>query len=76
MWREICTCCGRVTRMGFTVPDEIWQKAIPSFYQNSVLCIVCFGELADEALVPWDENIKFWPVSLKRHLDLNQEESK
>ena len=74
MWREICKCCGRINHVGFSVPDEIWNKAIPTTYINSVLCLQCFATFADEGLVNWDEDIQFWAVSLKRHLEYNKEE--
>lgn len=76
MWREICTCCGRINHVGFTVPNVIWNEAVPAFFINSILCLQCFATFADESLIEWDKDIEFWPVSLKRHLDLNQEEDK
>lgn len=62
--REICKRCGRENPLGFTVPDEVWLKAVPLEYRNVTLCILCFDELATYARVNWTKTpIKFWPVS-------------
>ncbi len=61
-------CCGHINHVGFIVPDKIWNKAIPSFFQNSILCLRCFATFADEALIEWEKDIKFYPISLKKHL--------
>ena len=72
--REICKACHQIVRVGFTVPDEIWNIAVPEHLRNCVLCLQCFTRLADEHLLPWDKSIQFWPVSLRTHLqqELNQ----
>jgi len=66
--REICKACFEIVRIGFTVPNDIWKIAVPEHLQHSVLCLNCFTRLADEHLLPWDKCIKFWPVSLSKHL--------
>lgn len=57
--REICKLCWEVSRVGFTVPDEIWNAVAPV----NILCLGCFTKLADEAGLEWDRDIQFWPVS-------------
>lgn len=66
--REICKRCGRESPVGFDVPDEIWEKAVPPQYRDRVLCIHCFDELATRAGVDWTDAIKFWPASGMRAL--------
>lgn len=66
--REICKICFRANPVGFYVPDNIWNDVVPSEYRSRVVCISCFTCLADEKLVPWDDNIQFYPVSMHTHL--------
>ena len=69
MSREICKICWHVNPVGFSVPDAVWEAVVPLQFRSNVLCILCFARLADEKLIPWDEDIKFYPVSLYTHLD-------
>ena len=68
--REICKACHQINAVGFHVPAEIWAAAVPEHLRNHVLCLVCFARFADEQLIPWDEQIEFYPVSLATHLDV------
>lgn len=65
--REICSLCHEVSRVGFWVPNHIWRAAVHRTQINSIICLRCFTRLADERSVPWDENIKFFPVSWITH---------
>lgn len=65
--REICSECGRVSPVGFWVPDRVWSKVMPDDRQHDVMCIMCFARLADQKMVQWDEEIEFFPVSKKTH---------
>ena len=65
--REICSLCHEISRVGFSVPDEIWAKAVHRSQINDILCLRCFTRLADERSVKWDTNIKFYPVSWIAH---------
>ena len=67
--REICKICFRANPVGFSVPDEIWKDAIPSRHWDDVVCISCFARLADEKLIPWDEQIELYPVSMRTHIE-------
>jgi hypothetical protein len=69
--REMCKICGSIIRVGFHVPDDIWEKAIHPYHQNSAVCIKCFTARADEKMLPWDKNIEFFPVSMNTHLTYN-----
>jgi len=56
-----------VSAVGFHVPDLVWCKAIPTEFDDRVLCLACFTRLADENGIEWDREIQFYPVSLKTH---------
>ena len=66
--REICRICYGVNAVGFRVPDATWRRVVPARLRGQVLCLRCFTRLADEKLIPWDEDILFYPVSLYTHL--------
>lgn len=68
--RERCQVCHKVSPVGFFVPHETWRRAVPRNWQNSVLCLTCFISFADERLLRWDEEIEFYPVSLRTHLEV------
>ena len=65
MTREICKCCGKINRVGFSVPNHIWNASVPNPYRESVLCLNCFTGFADESAIEWDADIKFYPVSYR-----------
>lgn len=62
--REICKACWSINAVGFDVPDDIWKAAVPERFRGSVLCVGCFTRFADEAMIPWDRDIRFYPVSM------------
>ena len=66
--REICKLCFRANPVGFVVPNKIWNDVIPPEHCSSVVCISCFARLADEKLIPWDNQIQLYPVSMHTHL--------
>lgn len=67
MTREICKNCGKVSPLGFTVPDSTWKYVVPTRYHDSNLCIMCFAMYGDEKGTDWDFKIDFYPVSLFTH---------
>jgi hypothetical protein len=66
--REHCKNCGRISAVGFHVPDDIWAGVVPEHLRERVLCIACFAMFGDESLTLWDAKIDFYPVPLARHL--------
>ncbi len=64
--REICSLCHEVSRVGFHVPNEVWELSVHSSQINSLICLRCFTRLADERGVEWDKDIKFYPISHAR----------
>ena len=73
--REICKLCYHVNAVGFSVPDDVWEMAIPTHVRDRVVCLSCFVHLADEKRVEWDRNIQFFPVSLVTCLKYNTRDS-
>jgi hypothetical protein len=67
--REICSLCHEINRVGFHVPNKIWEAAISRKHINNTICLRCFTRLADERSVRWDEDIKFYPVSWLTHIE-------
>lgn len=59
--REVCKLCGRVSAVGFRVPDPTWERVSQGRW--SVLCLTCFTGIADEIGVKWCQEIDFYPVS-------------
>lgn len=44
--RQTCKVCLRPDKFNFHVPDEIWEEVVPLEYQNHVVCLACFDDLA------------------------------
>lgn len=61
--REICSRCHEVSRVGFAVPNDVWERATHHSERNAIICLACFTKLADERGVEWDRDIKLFPVS-------------
>ena len=72
--REICQLCHRVVAVGFWVPNDIWAAVVHRSHLNAIHCLNCFIERADEKLIDWSKEIKFYAVSLRSHLDYIYEE--
>ena len=66
--RERCGVCHKVSPVGFHVPNDVWERAVPDYFRETVLCVPCFTSFADERMVAWDDGIEFYPVSLRTHL--------
>lgn len=66
--REMCALCHRVVRVGFWVPDYIWAEVVHPSRINDIHCLECFTVRADEKLIDWSKDIRFYPVSLRLHL--------
>jgi len=62
--RERCQICGVYNPVGFYTPDAMWKEVCPPHYQNSIICLLCFTKAGDEKLLPWEEGLELYPVSL------------
>ncbi len=65
--REICGLCYQVSRVHFSVPNDIWELAVHRSRINDIHCLNCFTSQADERGVQWDKEIKLYPVSWVTH---------
>lgn len=66
--REQCKVCHHPNPVGFWVPDSVWERVVPAQFSTHVVCLSCFTRFADERLVQWDADIRFYPVSLLTHI--------
>ena len=46
--KQTCKVCGCTDKFDFKVPNRLWKKVVPVEYQNKVVCLECFDELAFE----------------------------
>jgi len=57
--REICKLCFDIIRVGFWVPNKIWNLVSLRGYKQDTICLKCFTRIADEKNIQWDKRIKF-----------------
>ncbi len=59
--QQSCQRCGAVDGMNFHVPDDVWRKVAGPIWYNeefdSVLCLACFDQLANEKGVKYADCI-------------------
>ena len=72
--RQVCRACREPSPVNFYVPNALWLRAVPDYFRNDALCLKCFTSFADEALLAWDDDITFFPCSLRRQIE-SQERS-
>ena len=68
--REICAICFKVSPVDFEVPNKMWRLGAPPHMANDIICLSCFIRRADEKLLDWDKDIKFYPTSKAKHIRL------
>lgn len=61
--RQFCQICGGIHKVDFWVKDHIWKAAIHKSFQNSIVCLNCFMERADEKFLEWEKDIILRPTS-------------
>jgi hypothetical protein len=44
--RQTCKICECADKFDFHVADDLWRKVVPPRYQQSVVCLDCFDDLA------------------------------
>jgi hypothetical protein len=57
-FEQSCKRCGAVDGINFNVPPKIWKAVAGSVWLDSVLCLRCFDQLADENHVDYVRHIK------------------
>lgn len=58
--RELCKRCPNIVTVGFTVPNETWERVAQGRW--NILCLQCFTTLADEMGLQWSRSMRFWPA--------------
>ena len=71
--RMFCQICGKIHKIDFAVPDEIWDACMDPKLKLARVCINCFMERADERLLPWDKDIKLMPCSMHTQIEIQNE---
>src|SRR5512144_2474496 len=46
--RQRCHVCRCEDKFNFNVSDKLWREIVPLEFQNKVVCLPCFDELARE----------------------------
>ncbi|HSC42519.1 MAG TPA: hypothetical protein VLH17_09600 [Candidatus Binatia bacterium] len=46
--RQRCQVCRCEDKFNFNVSDKLWREIVPLEFQNKVVCLPCFDELARE----------------------------
>ncbi len=64
--REYCNRCQDISLIGFS--SLLWKEVAGPRWENSTLCIRCFGVLGDERGIAWEEGLELFPLSLVNHL--------
>lgn len=44
--QQTCKICGKKDKFDFNLPGIIWEAVVPPIFQNSVVCLSCFDDLA------------------------------
>lgn len=60
--RQICSVCLHEYAIDYLVPDHVWRLATHESQRQDLLCVSCFGEMADIRWVEWADTIKFVEV--------------
>jgi len=53
--KQRCKICGSRDKFDFHVTEEIWNKVVPSQYQNRVVCLSCFDDFAKEKSIHYKD---------------------
>ena len=56
--RQRCRVCKCRDKFNFYVPDRVWREIVPREYLDTVVCLPCFDELAQERNVDYSEEIE------------------
>jgi hypothetical protein len=70
--RMFCDFCGKIHKIDFAVPDEIWDACISPKHKFAKVCLSCFMERADERLLLWDKEIKLFPCSMATQIEIQK----
>ena len=55
-----CARCHAPDPERFFVPNHIWRDVVTPRRRAQVLCLTCFGELADKQRIDWRGRVVFY----------------
>lgn len=56
--RQRCKICGCADKFNFHIEDSVWTQIVPVSYQNRVICLSCFDDLAKKKGVDYSTSLK------------------
>jgi hypothetical protein len=56
--QQTCKVCGRPDKFNFHVPDDIWEMVAGTEFNNRVVCLNCFDELAKEKGIKYADSLQ------------------
>ncbi|HEY1234733.1 MAG TPA: hypothetical protein VGH22_15245 [Candidatus Binatia bacterium] len=56
--RQRCQVCRCDDKFNFTVSDKLWREIVPPDFQNKVVCLPCFDELARQKKKDYADSIE------------------
>jgi len=56
--RQRCNICHCEDKFNFSVSDELWREIVPRKFQNKVICLPCFDDLALQKNVDYADAIE------------------
>jgi hypothetical protein len=56
--RQSCKVCGYSDKFDFHVPDAIWKQVVPVRYENNVVCLPCFDNLAHQKGIDYSDSLE------------------
>lgn len=57
-FQQTCKFCNQPDKFDFTLPNDVWQKALPKELHNRVVCLYCFDDFAKDANVFYGSKIQ------------------
>ena len=54
---QTCKVCGRRDKFDFTVPDGLWKAVVGPEFDNRVVCLPCFDDLASERGIDYSQHL-------------------
>jgi hypothetical protein len=55
--RKLCGACGRPDKFEYHVPDDLWERVVPTALRKRFVCLVCFDDLAAMRRVSYARHI-------------------
>jgi len=56
--RQTCKACGRIDKLNFDVPDDVWALVVPAEHHRHVVCLACFDTFARKNNVDYATSLR------------------